>query len=103
LEAERSAIFEAAGDERYFILVSAYDYAVYAKEGAKRLLWRTQMSVPSHGLVPEQAWPMLVAAGAPLFGRDTPLPRRIEIKVAGQLRPHFKTADDGDQSFLRRR
>jgi hypothetical protein len=90
LEAERAAIFQAAGDERYFVVVSAYDYAVYAKQGTKRLLWRTQMSVPSHGLMPEQAWPMLVTAGAPLFGRDTPLPRRIEIKVTGQLRPHFK-------------
>jgi hypothetical protein len=87
LDQERAAIVTAANDERFFVIVSAYDYAAYSNSGAKRLLWRSQMSVPSYGLSTTQAWPLLTAAGAALFGRETPLPRRIAVEVGGVLNP----------------
>lgn len=89
-ESERATILRAAGDDRYFVIVSAYDLAVYAEQKTKRLLWRTQMSVPSDGLSQEQALPLLVTAGVALFGCETTLPRRVEMNVAGQLSPTFE-------------
>jgi hypothetical protein len=82
---ERETILTAANDQRYFVIVSAYDWAAYSERDTKQLLWRSQMSVPSYGLSANQAWPMLTAAGAALFGRETPFPRRIALHVAGIL------------------
>lgn len=85
--AERALILEAARAPRYFVVVSAYDFAAYAAEKAQRLLWRTHISVPASGLTHEGAIPLMMAAGATLFGRETPVPRRITIDVSGTLRP----------------
>lgn len=84
-ESMRSELSAAAREERYFVIVSAYEFASYARPGAMKLLWSTQMSVPSVHLTQSKALPMLLAAGAPLFGRETPWPKRIDLKVAGIL------------------
>jgi hypothetical protein len=85
LQTEREAILTAANDERYFVIVSAYDFEAYAADHTQTLMWRTQMSVPTYGTTPEQAWPLLVVAGTALFGLETPQPRRISIPGSGVL------------------
>lgn len=64
---------EAIDDDRYFIIVSAYDFAA-SITGEQKLLWRTRMSVPRQGIWMNDALPGLIAAGAPLFGRQTEVP-----------------------------
>lgn len=86
LESDRETILTAARDERYFLVVSAFDSKDAATSATPALLWRTQMSVPTGGLTQEQAFPLLAAAGGPLFGRATPLPRTIALPLADTLR-----------------
>ena len=84
---ECEAIRAAANEERFFMVVSAYDFAAYTEKRVRRLLWRTLMSVPSYQLSPVQAWPLLTATGAALFGHETSMPRRIDVNVSGILNP----------------
>lgn len=81
----RAALVEAALEDRYFLIVSAYDPVAFARE-AKVLLWRTQISVASPGISQEEAFPVLASCGATEFGRGTPAPRFIDIDVAKATR-----------------
>lgn len=85
LASERNAIFSAATDERYFVSIAAYAYSTTAAQNIGDLLWRTQLSVPSGGLTQAGAVRLLTAAGAPLLGAETPLPRRITVKLTRDL------------------
>lgn len=89
--AERTAMLIAARDERFFVIVSAYDANDWARHKRRTLLWRTHMSMPSHRLTPRQAAPILLSAGAGLFGRDTLGVRSITIDVLGSLRTDADT------------
>lgn len=60
----------AARDDRYFILVAAYDFAA-AKRKERKLLWTARMSTESTGRGPDEIFPLLAASGAAVFGRDT--------------------------------
>ena len=61
---------EAATDDRYFILIAAYDFpALERKE--RKLLWSARMSTESTGRAPAEIFPLLAASGAAAFGRDT--------------------------------
>jgi hypothetical protein len=81
----RAALIDAASEERYFLIVSCFEPSSYARR-TKTLLWRTQSSVPIPGITQEQAFPILAAAGAIHFGRDTPLPQFITLDVEQALR-----------------
>jgi hypothetical protein len=61
---------DTARDDRYFILVAAYDYAA-AERKERKLLWSARMSTESTGRTPEEIFPVLAASGAGIFGRDT--------------------------------
>lgn len=79
---------EAATDDRYFILIAAYDFAALEKK-EKKLVWSARMSTESTGRSPEETFPLLAASGAAVFGRntvpavlDTSKPiKRPEIKI----------------------
>lgn len=60
----------AARDDRYFVIVMAFDFAA-AKQRQKKLLWMAKMSTPSLGTDLGTVIPALVASGASAFGRDT--------------------------------
>ena len=81
----RDAVIEAALEERYFLILSAFAPGEYARK-RKILLWRTQISVPISALTQKQCFPILAACGAPHFGRMTPEPRFIDVDVEGTLR-----------------
>lgn len=81
----RAALFEAAVEDRYFLMVSAFEPLAYARN-QKLLLWRTQVSLPSGTLAQQPAFAVLAACGANSFGRATAEPRFITVDVEGTLR-----------------
>jgi hypothetical protein len=81
LEFEREAVMQGAEEDRYFVLVTAYDFAD-AQQKKKTVLWRARMSTPSAGLTMEEVVAALVKSGGPLFGRETVRPQWINAPVA---------------------
>ncbi|MCX6951622.1 MAG: hypothetical protein NTV51_05495 [Verrucomicrobia bacterium] len=83
---ERNDLFAAAGEERYYLIVSAYEIVAGSpRPSERRLLWRTHASVPAIGLSQARAMPLLCAAGAAWFGRETRTVQKVDIEVAGTL------------------
>ena len=72
-QADREKVGVAVGEGRYFIIVSAYDFASSLK-GEQKLLWCTRMSTARQGMWMNDVVPALVTTGASLFGRDSNLP-----------------------------
>ena len=68
-DAKTARLLARIGDECYYIVVSAYDYAALAR-GENRLLWHTKLSACSRGLSLAETVPALLAGGASAFGRD---------------------------------
>ena len=60
----------AARDDRYFVVIMAFDFAA-AQKRQKKLLWMAKMSTPSLGTNLTAVIPALIASGASAFGRDT--------------------------------
>lgn len=67
-------INDAAGSNRVYIFIAAFDLESMAKKKEKKLLWRTRMSIPSidHSL-PDSLGIMLTSA-APFLGREVAAP-----------------------------
>ena len=76
----RSALFQAAAEARYFLIVSAYA-PPNSREKVTELLWRTQCSIGLAGLSQQQAFSVLAAAGAVHFGRETKVPAFVTLDV----------------------
>ena len=55
-------------DERYFIILMAYDYEKLRTTKEKELLWTTRFSVPSIGTNFEDAYPALARAASSHYG-----------------------------------
>ena len=87
LPSEREAIFSAAKDERYFLIISAFADSAEGAPQHRVLLWRAQMSVPCAGLTPDEALPLLVVAGAGRCGTGTRLPCRVTVNASDELVP----------------
>jgi hypothetical protein len=62
---------DAANDTRYFVILTAYDYASYAREHKRVVLWEAKMSIPTTGAFFDDVLTSLVQAGGPHFGRET--------------------------------
>ncbi|PTX96620.1 hypothetical protein [Opitutus sp. ER46] len=95
---EEKTMRHELGEERYFLVVMAYDYRVLQKEKRRALVWTTHMNVRAAGNNFALVLPELTRAGAALFGRDTPDPvhiqptlRRGDVQV-GELRVLPETA-----------
>jgi hypothetical protein len=69
-------ILELSRDDRFFVVVSAYDYAALARRQAK-LLWRAKMSARSAGVAMADALPALLRSGAPYFGQNLRDPQYV--------------------------
>jgi hypothetical protein len=57
-------------EERYFVILMAYDYPMIKKEKKARLLWVTRMSVRSPGNNFTTAMPEMTRVGAGFFGQQ---------------------------------
>jgi hypothetical protein len=72
---EREDIMQAAEEDRYFIMVTAYDYKVYAATRKKVMLWQAKVSTPTRGISKFSDVDLaLVSAGTGSFGRETVRP-----------------------------
>ena len=69
LDPTEQNLLQLAGDDRYFVIVSAYDFAALTRRETK-LLWRFKVSTRSAGAAMAEALPTLLRGGAPYFGRD---------------------------------
>lgn len=69
LDPKEITLLQLAADDRYFVIVSAYDYHSVVR-GKADLVWRTRMSVRSAGTSMAEAMPALLRGGAPYFGRN---------------------------------
>lgn len=78
LNSERNTVLQAASEERYFLIVSAFDHQEYAK-GKWTLLWRAHASVATPGLTEEKAMPVLAAASSKWLGRDSRTLRTVVV------------------------
>lgn len=77
---ERDEVMQAAHEDRYFVVVSAFDFADATKK-KKTLLWRARMSTPSAGVVMADVVKAMVESGGPYFGRSTTRPLWVEAPV----------------------
>lgn len=59
-----------ATSDLYFVVVSAYDYDAL-RQGQRRLVWRTNLTVSAHGVAMVDSLPALILTGAPYFGQRT--------------------------------
>jgi len=73
---ERQEAMLAARTNRYYAMVTAYDFAA-AKQHKKIALWRAKMSLPSAGVELADVVPVLIDSGATWFGRETLRPVRV--------------------------
>lgn len=55
-------------DERYFIILMAYDYLKLRETGEKELLWTTRFSLPAIGTNFKDAYPALARAASAHYG-----------------------------------
>lgn len=78
---DRRAVMRDIDQNRYFVMIFAWDYAYYAKTHRRRALWQAKMSLPSQGASLDEALPILVSAGGPLFGRETKYPVRTMVAL----------------------
>lgn len=76
-------IIDASYEDRYFILIAAYDLKEYKEHKAKKLLWVTKMSVPMRKTTLENIIPSLLTEGRKFFGKDSGHPR---ISVAPETK-----------------
>lgn len=83
LNFEKEQVMQGAEDDRYFVVVSAYDFDA-AKQHKKVILWQARMSTPSNGVSLDQVIPALIASGAPKFGRETIRPEWVMAPVVPQ-------------------
>jgi hypothetical protein len=88
---KRDDVVQAARDERYFVVVSAYDFAA-AKEKKKKLLWQAKLSTPSNGVSLAEVLPSMISAGGPHFGRETKLPELVNAPLAKEGKVEIGTA-----------
>lgn len=65
------ALAGAASVPRYYVTVSALDFAAATREKKIVVLWTAHVSTGLYGHTLEEVLPTLIATGAPQFGKDT--------------------------------
>jgi hypothetical protein len=94
LDIDREAAMERAGQDRYFVMVSAYDFEAYRTSRKVVLLWQAKMSAPSDSLAQfTDALNALVWAGGPYFGRETARPATVVLPVTPDGRVDIGTPE----------
>jgi len=67
------------GEERYFVVLLAYDYEQLRQTKKARLLWITRLSIRSPGNNFTEALPMLALAGAQSYGHNLDDMQRVRV------------------------
>jgi hypothetical protein len=69
-----SAYEDLIGDleeERYYLVISAYDFRTAVRDGKRKLLWATRISVQAQGNRFDQRLATMLAKASNYFGRDS--------------------------------
>jgi hypothetical protein len=70
-QSDREKLLSAElSEERYFVVLMAYDYQAMKKEKRSKLLWTTRLSVRTAGNNFTEALPVLAQAGSHVFGKE---------------------------------
>jgi hypothetical protein len=72
-------ILEGVQDDRYFVMISAYDFKAYFEQHKKVMLWAAKMSMPTNDVTMAQVLPTLIDNGGAVFGRETIGPKRLDV------------------------
>ena len=79
---EEYTMSEELNEERYFVVLMAYDYQFMKREHRPRLLWVTRLSLRSPGNNFAEALPALSHAGGDVFGRQ--IDDLVRVRVPAQ-------------------
>lgn len=84
----RDKVLTALSDDRYFFILTAYDFSEARMNRKKTPLWRARMSAASQGVDLAAVIPALLESGAPYFGRETVIPQFKQNAIApnGEVR-----------------
>jgi hypothetical protein len=66
-------------EDRYFVVLMAYDYQYMLKEKRPKLLWLTRLSIRGPGNNFLEAFPALTAAGAQVYGQNLTEMKRVKV------------------------
>jgi len=91
LNFEREGVIQAAEQNRYFVVLTAFDLRAYQKTHRRIKLWQAKMSVPSNAVTLDAVLPTLVKAGGPFFGRETVRPKMLIAPVLPEARVEIGT------------
>ena len=93
---EERTLREDLAEERYFVVLLAYDYPALTKEHIRRLRWTTRMSVSATGYNFQTSLPMMNRMAANYFGKQIDdLPRMQVIPREGKVEiGEVKVVDD---------
>lgn len=70
-QSDREKLLSAElSEERYFVVLMAYDYQAMKQEKRSKLLWTTRLSVRTAGNNFTEALPVLAQAGSHVFGKE---------------------------------
>lgn len=77
-------------EERYFVVLMAYDYQLIRTEKKPKLLWVTRLSIRSPGNNFTEALPALAIAGGDVFGQNLEDMKRIKVRdlPGGEVKLH---------------
>jgi hypothetical protein len=76
---EELAMSIELNEERYFVVLMAYDYQFMRREKKPKLLWVTRLSMRSPGNNLVEALPALAFAGADIYGRSLDGLQRVRV------------------------
>jgi hypothetical protein len=79
---QTQTIMEGIVDDRFFVMISAYDFNAYNQQHKKVRLWVAKLSVLSAGTTMTEALPALIKNGGAVFGRETMGPKTIDVPMA---------------------
>ncbi|MBI2513305.1 MAG: hypothetical protein HYV96_15110 [Opitutae bacterium] len=71
VRSEREDLIGELEDDRYYVILAAYDFQVAKKEQKPKVLWVTRFSLVAHGNDFDDSIDRMVAAAAAHFGRST--------------------------------
>ena len=76
---ETEKLLQGLADDRYFIMISAYDFQAYFQHHKKVLLWVSKLSMPSDGIEMDRALSILTKYGGMVLGKSTRGPEIKEV------------------------
>jgi hypothetical protein len=112
LSLQARGILDLTRNSRWFVVVSAYDYAALARH-EPRLIWRVKMSMERTGQAMAEALPALLRAGGPSFGRNMETAQILPVpwvsadadeagtRMAAQFPPSPEVAGPVDRTYVR--